>query len=121
MIYKQLDLESDPIKQGFEEAQYDIIVAGSVLHATSDVKATLRNVRKLSKPLGRLVFIEMNQAVEWMNIMWGLLPGWWLSKEPWRLHSPLATEDQWNRLLLETGFTGNDIVIKDNETASHHI
>ncbi|KAI0188222.1 hypothetical protein EV127DRAFT_498288 [Xylaria flabelliformis] len=121
MIYKQLDLESDPIKQGFEEAQYDIVLAGSVLHATSDVKVTLRNVRKLLKPLGRLIFIEMNRAVEWMNIVWGLLPGWWLSKEPWRLHSPLATEEQWSRLLLETGFTGNDIVINDNETASHHI
>ena len=71
MVYAPLDIERDPLQQGFLEHDYDLIVAvnvslslwGSsmlrtetktnpqqVLHATSDLSVTLRNVRKLLRP-----------------------------------------------------------------------
>ncbi|KAI1120480.1 hypothetical protein F5Y10DRAFT_289649 [Nemania abortiva] len=121
MIYKRLDLESDPIEQEYEEGSYDIILASAVLHATSDLTATLRKVRKLLKPQGHLIFVETHPTVGWMNIVWGLLPGWWLSSEAWRSQSPLATEQQWDGLLRKTGFTGNDIVIRDSVAVSSHV
>ncbi|TGJ78623.1 hypothetical protein E0Z10_g10141 [Xylaria hypoxylon] len=121
IIYRKLDLEFDPIGQGYEEGAYDIILAGSVLHATVDLTATLRKVRRLLKPQGHLMFIETHPSVGWVNIVWGLLPGWWLSKEDWRVHSPLASEQKWDELLRETGFTGNNVVVRDSEGTSSHV
>lgn len=38
--HKSLDIEYDPLKQGFE-AEYDIIVASQVLHATVRIAETV--------------------------------------------------------------------------------
>lgn len=116
MRFQKLDLECDALSEGFNEAEYDMIFAGSVLHATSDLTATLQNLRKLLKPGGHLGLFEMNPSFQWLNILWGLLPGWWSSTEEWRSQSPLVTEQQWEDLLKDTGFSGNDIVIRDFES-----
>ena len=79
MRFKTLDIERDPVNQGFE-GTYDLIIASNVLHATSRLDDTLRNVRKLLKPEGRLVLIEVTRLVPYLNIVAGVLPGWWKGK-----------------------------------------
>ncbi|KAI0120848.1 hypothetical protein F4776DRAFT_672631 [Hypoxylon sp. NC0597] len=122
MIFKAFDLERDAISQGFDLGAYDLVVAGSVLHATSDLTATMKNLRQLLKPNGNLLYFEMVPLLRpELNIMFGVLPGWWLSTEDWRVNSPLITEAQWDKLLRQTGFSGNDLVIRDYESDSCHI
>ena len=75
--FMTLDIERDPIKQGFDESSYDLIIASNVLHATKSISETLLNVRKLLKPGGRLALIEVTRLVPMYNIIFGLLPGWW--------------------------------------------
>ena len=75
--FRTLDIERDPISQGLEADAYDLIIAANVLHATENVKHTLRNVRKLLKPGGRLLLIEATAAQPFMNVIFGTLRGWW--------------------------------------------
>jgi acyl transferase domain-containing protein len=82
MTYRKLDIELDPAQQGFECGSYDIIVAGQVLHATKTMRSTMRNVRSLLKPGGKLLLMESTKDQMDMQFVFGLLPGWWLSISP---------------------------------------
>ena len=42
-----LDIERDPLEQGFEAGGYDIVIAANVLHATADLQKTLAHIRSL--------------------------------------------------------------------------
>ncbi|KAI0142269.1 hypothetical protein GGR57DRAFT_508814 [Xylariaceae sp. FL1272] len=118
LVFKTFDLELDAGGQGYEPGSYDMILASSVLHATSDLSKTLSNLRQLLKTNGHLVFIEMPPCHDFVNILWGLLPGWWLSKEEWRQDSPLITEERWNGILRRNGFSGNELEIRDCDRLS---
>jgi acyl transferase domain-containing protein/NADPH:quinone reductase-like Zn-dependent oxidoreductase/SAM-dependent methyltransferase len=105
MTFKKLDVEKDPEAQGFDSASYDVIVAANVLHATSDINRTLSNVRKLLRPGGRLVLLEMTHRLLAATAIFGTLPGWWNASEQWRDDGPLLTENQWEDVLCANGFS----------------
>ncbi|KAI3343756.1 polyketide synthase [Ustulina deusta] len=114
MDYKVLNIEENIEKQGFEVGQYDIIIAANVLHATKNIEATLRNTRQLLKPGGKLLLYECtNPTALNVNLVFGTLPGWWLSQESYREFGPLMTEESWGDSLLSTGFSGIDAVFPD--------
>ena len=78
--YRKLDIESDIVGQGYEEGTYDLIVACQVLHATKNIDTTMSHVRRLLKPGGKLVLVEMTHDSHDIQLIFGVLPGWWLSK-----------------------------------------
>ena len=78
--FKKLNIEISPKDQGFEEGSYDLIVAANVLHATANMNMTMSNVRRLLKPNGKLLLIEIMRAALHTNVIYGTLPGWWLGK-----------------------------------------
>ena len=80
--YKKLNIEQDPLDQGFEEGSYDLIVACQVLHATKSMHNTMERVRKLLKPGGKLLLMETTRDALDIQFAFGLLPGWWLSMIP---------------------------------------
>ncbi|RYP47319.1 hypothetical protein DL768_006621 [Monosporascus sp. mg162] len=122
MRFKTLDQDRAVESQGFEPGSYDMVIAGCVLHATPYLEATIRNVRKLLKPGGRLILIEViNPADIAINFMAGLLPGWWVAREEWRRHSACVSEDVWDKVLAGNGFSGNDMVIRDYKNEECHI
>ncbi len=45
--YRTLDIERDPIEQGFDAHSFDLIIASDVLHATQDLRKTLDRVKQL--------------------------------------------------------------------------
>ncbi|KAI9842656.1 MAG: Type I Iterative PKS [Sclerophora amabilis] len=120
MRFKSLDIEGDPVKQGFDLGQYDLIVAGSVLHATKDLDVTLRNVRALLKPGGKLALFEVTEDVTRAGFAFGLLPGWWLSAEDYRSWGPCISKPQWHDVLCRNDFSGNDLVIPDFQDSTCH-
>jgi len=128
MRFQKLDLEFDPCSQGFAEASYDVIVAGNVLHATTDLIQTLQYVKKLLRPGGKLIMGETTNLDNVRDgLVFGLLPGWWLREEQWWSNNeeyqdqgPLLTEEQWARVLPEAGFSGLDMVFRDHEQQPHH-
>ncbi|GIJ99437.1 type I iterative polyketide synthase [Aspergillus viridinutans] len=114
MRFKMLDIEQDPGLEGFECGTYDMVVAFLVLHATKDLSASLKNVRKLLKPGGKLVLAEITRpgAIR-TTFVFGLFEGWWRGLEPYRQKNPCADSGQWERHLKEAGFSGCDVVIDD--------
>lgn len=50
MKFAKLNIEEDPLKQGFKAGEFDVIIAANVLHATPSMDQTLANVRTLMKP-----------------------------------------------------------------------
>ncbi|OHF03816.1 KR domain-containing protein [Colletotrichum orchidophilum] len=128
MTFKKLDLEKHPETQGFADGTYDVIVAGNVLHATSDLLQTLRYVRGLLRPGGVLVLGEtVNLDNVRDGLIFGLLPGWWLREGQWwstnkeyQDQGPLLTEEQWNMVLCEAGFPGIQMAFRDHEQKPHH-
>lgn len=117
MDFKKLDIEGDPLSQGFTAGSYDLIVAASVLHATRSLHRTMSHVRKLLKPGGKLLLIEATADRLEGQLIFGTLPGWWLGEEPERQTSPNASLEMWDRVLRETDFTGVEIDIPDYEEA----
>ena len=71
--------QKDIIDQGFAEGSFDVIIASLVLHATRNLDRTLQNVRKLLKPGGYLLLLEITENEQMrFGILFGGLPGWWL-------------------------------------------
>jgi NADPH:quinone reductase-like Zn-dependent oxidoreductase/SAM-dependent methyltransferase len=121
MSYSVLDIENDPCSQGFEQSNYDIIIADNVLHTTADLMKTLANVRKLLRPGGKLILKELVQPDDLLTgFVFGLLPGWWHGSEEFRILSPVVIETKWDELLRHAGFSGVDLVFRDHKGDSSH-
>lgn len=80
--FKALDIDVDPKGQGFEYQQYDVIIASNVLHTTRNIQQALTHVKKLLKPGGRLLLVELTDVPLRISTIFGTLPGWWLGKLP---------------------------------------
>ncbi|OKL60321.1 hypothetical protein UA08_04451 [Talaromyces atroroseus] len=109
MIFKALDIEKDILEQGYAEHSYDLIIGSLVLHATSSLRKTMENTRRLLKPGGYLIILEIisNDVIRTGFAMSGL-PGWWLGRNDGRRFSPCVSSAEWHNLLVETGFSGID-------------
>ena len=136
VTFQRLNIEDDPVGQNFEPESFDLVVAALVLHATARIGQTLHHVRRLLKPGGKLVLIEITN-VRAQLFPFGTLPGWWLgepkielrdvkdslhlseltgtvaTKEVFREDGPLLTETQWDRSLKQSGFSGVDRSLHD--------
>lgn len=118
--FKSLDIEKDPIQQGFEAGKYDLVIASCVLHATTNIDRTIRHTRRLLKPGGRLVLFEpCNLDCSRLSFVFGLLPGWWLADEQHRRWGPLLSDASWNQTLLKHEFSGTDICLRDYDGHRH--
>ncbi|TSC24500.1 type I polyketide synthase [Corallococcus sp. Z5C101001] len=103
--YKLLDIESAPGAQGFQPHTYDLVLAANVLHATAELRQTLRHVLQLLAPGGELVLLEGTSKRRWIDLIFGLTEGWWRFQDPeLRGSHPLLSAPRWTALLEEEGF-----------------
>lgn len=104
--FKTLDIEKDPLEQGYQGGEYDLVIATNVLHATRNIRNTLRNIKWLLKSNGWLILNEVTEVSSVSSLTFGLLKGWWLYEdEEVRLKgSPLLSVEQWRTILREEGF-----------------
>jgi acyl transferase domain-containing protein/SAM-dependent methyltransferase/acyl carrier protein len=101
-----LDIERDPLNQGFKAGQYDLVVAANVLHATSDLRDAVQHVRTLLAPDGLLLLLEGVTSERWVDLTFGLTEGWWRFTDlTLRENYPLIGRQAWRGLLNELGFT----------------
>ena len=102
--YRPLDIEKDPIAQGFTSHGYDLLIASNVLHATRFLDETLAHCRDLLAPSGQLVALENLRGLGWMDLTFGQLDGWWRFADGYRPHHALASPAVWARALGDAGF-----------------
>ena len=107
--YRVLDIEKDPVEQGFDRHGYDLVIASNVLHATRYLNETLAHCLALLAPSGQLVALENLRGQGWLDLTFGQLDGWWRFADDYRPHHALATPAVWRQALGDAGF--DDIAI----------
>ncbi len=121
--YRPLDIEQSPGSQGFAGERFDVVVAANVLHATADLRSALGHVRTLLAPGGLLALLEMTTPQRDVDLVFGLLEGWWkFTDRDLRSGHPLLDRSGWTRLLGDVGFR-DPIALPDEATAAqsgHH-
>jgi NADPH:quinone reductase-like Zn-dependent oxidoreductase/SAM-dependent methyltransferase len=113
--YSVLDIEQDPMEQGFTQ-DYDLIIAAQVLHTTQNLGRTLEHVRKLLKPGGRLLLLELTKAHPLATFALGTFPYYWRGRSNREVDEPLIGRDIWNTELRNAGFSGVDIVLGEADS-----
>ena len=116
--YRPLDIEKDPIEQGFDAHAYDLIIASNVLHATRYLEETLGHCRMLLAPSGQLIALENLSGLGWMDLTFGQLDGWWRFADDYRPHHALASPSVWREALGDAGFTKVEVLGVDEDDSS---
>ena len=113
--YRVLDIESDPVAQGFDAHGYDLVIASNVLHATRYLDETLAHCRALLAPSGQLVALENLRGQGWLDLTFGQLDGWWRFADDYRPHHALANPAVWRHALGDADF-GDVAVLGTDES-----
>ncbi|MEM7530533.1 MAG: SDR family NAD(P)-dependent oxidoreductase [Chloroflexota bacterium] len=112
ITYRRLDIEQDPVAQGFGEHQYDLVIAANVIHATQSLQQTLTHVQQLLKPTGMFMMSEDIRPRAWVDLTFGLTDGWWRFQDvDVRPDHPLLSPTQWQGVLSDCGFVDTDVVV----------
>ncbi|WP_371627362.1 thioesterase domain-containing protein [Streptomyces sp. NBC_01116] len=118
-----LDIERPVADQGPTLGGYDVVVAANVLHATRDIRHTLRNTKALLRPGGLLVLNELTANNLLSQFSFGLLDGWWRYEDPHlRIQgSPLLSTERWRHVLTQEGFRAVTLPAQDAEDLGQQI
>ena len=100
MDFQVLNLERDPPASLL--STYDVVIGTNVVHATSNIVNSTKRMKSLLKKGGFIVLSEVTRIVDWYDLVYGLLDGWWAFKDT-RTY-PLQPADAWLRDLQEAGF-----------------
>lgn len=83
-----------------------------MLHATPELNKTLKHVRKLLSPHGQLFLLELQPSpVKFINLVMGVLPGWWLGEADGRPDQPFVSVERWDMELKKAGFKGVEAAV----------
>ena len=115
--YRMLDIEKDPVEQGFDSHGYDLVIASNVLHATRYLDETLAHCRRLLAPSGQMVALENLRGMGWMDLTFGPLDGWWRFADSYRPQHALMGPAVWRRVLADVGFEEIEVLgVKESDS-----
>ena len=95
-----LDLEKDPPVS--MQDKYDIVIATNVVHATTNLVLSLRRMKSLLRDGGFVCLSEVTQTIDWYDLVFGLLPGWWCFNDGRKY--ALQPAEHWIDVLKQAGF-----------------
>ena len=100
------DVERPISGQDIRGDSYDVVIAANVLHATRNIRQTLRNAKATMRKGGILLLNELSDKSLFAHLTFGLLEGWWLYEDTGlRIPgSPGLYPETWRRVLSEEGF-----------------
>lgn len=123
MTFKVYNFERDIPTHVLQSADFDVILAGGALHATTNLPAILPDLRLSLKPGGHLIFCEATAPECFpLSFGFGVLPEWWSrnGESESVVRRQILTEAQWDSILKENDFSGTDLVIRDYEDEVAH-
>ncbi|NUA43758.1 Polyketide synthase PksR [Dickeya solani] len=104
--YALWDIEQPLATQPIPLGSFDVAIATNVLHATKDIRATLRHCKAALRSGGMVVINELSDKSVFTHLTFGLLKGWWLHQDSaLRIAgSPAIAPETWQEILEEEGF-----------------
>ncbi len=106
--FGRLDMDADPLEQGYQPGSFDVIVSANAVHASTDLRLVMRRLRDLLAPGGVLALVESTTHLEWFDMTTGLIEGWQHFADDLRIDNPLLPPATWVRALQEEGFETAD-------------
>ncbi|KAL9639049.1 MAG: hypothetical protein Q9164_001184 [Protoblastenia rupestris] len=100
MRFRAHDIEKAP-PDDLAGSQH-IIIASNAVHATHSLTESTNSIRRFLRPDGFLMMLEMTETVYWIDIIFGLLEGWWLFDDG-RRHA-ISHQSRWERDLQSVGY-----------------
>ena len=76
MKFRSHDIEKAPTPDLI--GTQHLVIASNAVHATHSLPESVKNIRKVLRPDGFLMMLEMTQTLRCVDIIGGLLEGWWL-------------------------------------------
>lgn len=107
MTFKAFDVERSISGQDVSPGAYDIVIATNVLHATKNIRHSLRHVKATLKRNGLLFLNELSANALFTHLTFGLLKGWWRHDDTAiRIPGcPGLAPETWRTVLEEEGFS----------------
>ena len=102
MKFETFNLEKDP--PASHRNRYDIVIGTNCVHATTNKTSSVGRLRQTLRNDGFIVLSEVTQLVDWYDIVFGLLDGWWLANDGSTY--PLQEVNSWMKSFAEVGFIG---------------
>lgn len=132
MGYKVYNMERSPEEQELKPSSFDLVIASCVVHVTNIVNV-LKSIRRLLKPEGRLLLLELTAEHHDINFtlvstsstsdlkillannrkLKGLFPGVFDGYEEGRKRHPFLTPEQWHQVLPQAVFTVPEVCVND--------
>ncbi|KAL8777970.1 MAG: hypothetical protein Q9213_007622 [Squamulea squamosa] len=113
MDFGTLNLDRDPPSK--YHGRYDIVIATNVVHATKDLVVSTLRLKSLLREGGFICLSEITKVIDWHNIVFGLLPGWW-SFIDGRKYA-LQSAEEWMKVFEKAGFVTRGYSTGPNEEA----
>ncbi|EMR67039.1 putative polyketide synthase protein [Eutypa lata UCREL1] len=98
--FRTFDIESPP-PVDLRHSQH-IVIATNCVHATRNLATSTRNIHDVLRPDGMLLMLEMTQQLLWVDLVFGLVEGWWLFDDG-RKHA-LSPPSLWKQTLHSVGY-----------------
>ncbi|TGJ81029.1 hypothetical protein E0Z10_g7743 [Xylaria hypoxylon] len=89
MKFKTLNIE-DKLPEEMR-GSYDLVISTNCIHATRSKVDALCNIQKLLSADGFVILSEVVEIIDWYDIVYGLLEGWWLGIDETYPLQPLGT------------------------------
>ena len=100
MKFRAHDIEQEPADDLI--GTQHIIIASNAVHATHSLTVSANNIHKALRPDGFLMMLEMTETLPWVDIIFGLLEGWWLFDDG-RVHA-ISHQSRWEQELHALGY-----------------
>ena len=112
-------MEKPLAPQDIAADHYDVVIAANVLHATKDIRQSLRNAKATLRKGGILLLNEISSKSLFAHLSFGLLEGWWLYEDTLlRIPgSPALYPESWEKVLKEEGFYNTCFPVRQH----HHL
>ncbi|KFA74445.1 hypothetical protein S40288_08906 [Stachybotrys chartarum IBT 40288] len=102
MDFKAVDIENDLPEE--MKGRYDLAISTNCVHATHDKTVTISNIKSLLNPHGHMVLSEVTEIIDWYDIVYGLLDGWWYAPDG---AYPLQPSLVWMQCFKKAGLHGS--------------
>ncbi|OCL13142.1 non-reducing polyketide synthase 1 [Glonium stellatum] len=100
MNFKVFDIEKPPTAEMLHSQH--IIIATNCVHATHSLVDSTKNIHDVLRHDGFLMMLEMTETLPWVDLIFGLIEGWWLFNDG-RQHA-LAHPSVWEKTLQQVGY-----------------